>query len=344
MEVKAQKCHELLKKTLLPKLSYNDDCNYDEYKKQIREKFDELLGINELRKDICPFGEKILSEEDMGDYKRIHFTFNSEPGCTIPCYMLIPNGEKKKYPVVITLSEHDKNGYSGLVGKGKSIEEAIELKKGGDIAVQAVKEGYVAIAMEQRAIGTLCSTEFNRGGHMCSFEAHVAEMLGRTLMGERAWDVSRLITLLVEFNKCDLEKIVVVGEGVGGAAAYYAACLDERITLAVSYGGFGSYKDSIMNYYHCSCEYIPHAYEWFEMQDLACLIAPRKLVVMTGKDDETTTVDGVKKAFHTVEKIYDRTDAVGNCRLVIANSKTKWQKEMVWPAVKEEFIKLGWSE
>lgn len=345
MKINAQDCLELLKKSVTQKLAYREDNNYEEWKKQIKEKYDELLGINEIRKNICPFGEKILEEEQLDGYRRIHFTFNSEVGAVVPCYILIPDLGKEKYPVVITLQGHNENGYLRSIGVGKTLEEAEEASAVGNFAVQAVREGYVAIALEQRALGVRRPEDSNRKwAKMCDYEAHVAEMLGRTVVGERAWDVSRLIDLLVEFGECDREKIVVTGESVGGVAAYYAACLDERIKIAIPFNGFCDYKNSIMNYFHCSCNYIPHAYEWFEMQDLACLIAPRKLVCINDENEETISISGVRDAFHTIEKIYDRQNATGNCRLAVIKNGKGWNKDIVWPAVRAEMIKFGWIE
>ena len=87
------------------------------------------------------------------------------------------------------------------------------------------------------------------------------------------------------FSQCDLNKILITGSSGGGTASYYSACYDERIKVSVPNCSFCSYKTSIMNIYHCSCNFIPHAYEWFEMQDLACLIAPRSLLAVNAKED-----------------------------------------------------------
>ena len=58
-----------------------------------------------------------------------------------------------------------------------------------------------------------------------------------------------------------------------------------------------------------SCNFIPHAYEWFEMQDLACLIAPRPLLIVAGEEDAIFPYYGVEKAYKTVEKIYQKVSA-----------------------------------
>lgn len=344
MEVNAAACHELLKKTIKQKLAYRDDCDYTEWKKQIKEKYDELLGINEIRKNECPLNLVIESAEYMDGYRRIRFTYESEVGAVVPAYILIPNTGKEKYPVVITLQGHS-SGFHNSVSIAKSERDKNYIKTQGAYTTQAVKQGYIGVAIEQRAMGERRPEDPGRSGAlMCGHEAHVAEMLGRTLLGERAWDISKLIDALASFPECDLDKIVLTGSSGGGTATYYSACFDERIKIAAPDCSFCAYEDSIMNFHHCSCNYIPHAYEWFEMQDLACLIAPRNLICMNGGLDEVFPPEGVKKAYRTVEKIYAREHATGNCRLSFSTKGHYWCQNLVWPAIREEMLKLGWLD
>ena len=57
-----------------------------------------------------------------------------------------------------------------------------------------------------------------------------AIILGRTLIGERAWDVMRAIDVLSYFKELDLD--VITGNSGGGTASFYSACLDERIKIS----------------------------------------------------------------------------------------------------------------
>jgi len=60
--------------------------------------------------------------------------------------------------------------------------------------------------------------------------------MGRTTIGERVWDVSRLIDVIeTEFSsKVNTEKICCIGNFGGETTTAYAATLDDRITLAMS--------------------------------------------------------------------------------------------------------------
>lgn len=125
--------------------------------------------------------------------------------------------------------------------------------------------------------------------------------------------------------------------------SFYAACYDERIKLSVPSCAFCTYEDSIMNWYHCSCNFIPHAYEWFEMQDLSALIAPRHLAVIAGELDAIFPFYGVEKAHKTVQKIYESAGVVDNCVLVKTPKAHWWCKDIVWDIIKKETVKIGWE-
>ncbi len=329
-------CHKLLAEQK-PSLSFDETRDFKVWKKEIRDKFLELTGINNIQKNACELKLEIEIEEQKDGYKQIRFVFESEKGAFVPCYLLIPDTGKEKYPVAITLQGHS-TGFHNSVGIVKYEQDA-DYQPRGQFAVQAVKNGFIALAIEQRGMG---ERRPDKPGNMCEYEAHIALLLGRTILGERMWDVSKAIDVLSFFPQCDLDKILIMGNSGGGTMSYYAACYDERIKLSVPSCAFCTYKDSIMSVFHCSCNFIPRAYEWFEMQDLACLIAPRKLIVVTGQEDRIFPLDGVKTGYQVVESIFAKAGKQGNCTLVETPKGHWWCEDIVWSAVKTAISELGW--
>jgi hypothetical protein len=164
-------------------------------------------------------------------------------------------------------------------------------------------------------------------------------MLGRTTIGERVWDISRAIDLLSHFEQCDTDRICITGNSGGGTASYYAACLDERIKVSIPSCSFCPYDDSIMAMIHCGCNYIPSARRYFEMGDLACMIAPRKLAIVAGKLDPIFPIDGVLRGYETVEKIYAAAGVPENLSVTVTPREHWWCEDIVWPLIKET---TGW--
>ncbi len=341
-EIKGDLCHQLLRQATTPALTYEEGKDFWAWREEVKAKLFELAGINNIAKNACPLNVEIESEVQKEGYKQIRFTFESEKGAIVPCYLLVPDGEKKKYPVAITLQGHS-SGFHNSIAEPKEGENPDYAMGRGKFAVQAVKEGYVALAIEQRGMGERRPKERHQNGaNMCEYTAHIALLLGRTILGERMWDVSKAIDALATFDCVDLDKIILTGNSGGGTMTFYASCFDERIKLAVPSCAFCTYEDSIMNWFHCSCNFIPHAYEWFEMQDLACLIAPRNLVVVAGQEDHIFPVEGVRKGFETVKKCYEKAGVADKCRVVETPKGHWWCEDIVWGAVKEEMEKMGW--
>ena len=72
------------------------------------------------------------------------------------------------------------------------------------------------------------------------------------------------------------------------------------------------------------------------MEDLSCLIAPRKLTIVTGQVDKIFPVEGVRKSFEMVKKIYEKAGAKANCRLVETSKAHDWIAELIWDIAKKE--------
>jgi len=341
MVINGDLCHDLLVKKIKPKLSYDESKDYFAWKKEIKEKLVELLAMDLIEANACPL--KIDIEEDvmMEGYRRIRFVFESEIGAFVPCYLLIPDTGKKKYPVGIILQGHA-TGFHNSIGVPvyEGDEEYIETR--GDFGVQCVKEGYAALCIEQRCMGERVSSRHTFAKHMCYYPGMAAILLGRTTIGERAWDISRAIDLMPEFDMLDTDKIFITGNSGGGTMSFYAACLDERIKISAPSCAFCSYEKSLFHKRHCVCNFIPGAYRWFEMQDLACLIAPRHFISFNGVDDQIFLVEGAREAMETVKKFYEKEGVPNRCELIVTPKAHYWCKDLIWPAIRKRVEELGW--
>lgn len=329
-------CHEKLIKSIRPTLSYNESCDYNAWRESVKEKLIELLGDmpEKVEANIRVEWEK---EHDTFTEKRIIFT--TEEYVDIPCHLWLPKKAKTPCPVVICLQGHS----SGMhISMGRSIYDGDdELIQGGDrdFAIQIINQGYAALVMEQRGFGERKSDAvlLKQPGALttCWHPAMTAIMMGRTLIGERVWDISRAIDMLETLPEIDSDKIAVMGNSGGGTATYYAACMDERIKIVMPSCSVCTFERSIVTKRHCTCNYIPNIAKYLDMGDLACLIAPRPLIVVAGTEDNGFYIDGVKKAFHTIDRIYKKADAEGNCHLVVGNGGHRFYADISWPVFKK---------
>lgn len=71
------------------------------------------------------------------------------------------------------------------------------------------------------------------------------------------------------------------------------------------------------------------------MGDLACLIAPRPLVIVCGERDKIFPVDGVKKTFEIAKKAYKKAGKEELCQLVIGDGGHQFYPDDAWPVAKK---------
>ena len=76
------------------------------------------------------------------------------------------------------------------------------------------------------------------------------------------------------------------------------------------------------------------------MGDLACLIAPRPLVVVAGWDDDIFPIEGVEETFERIGQIYGAAGAPDRCRLVIGEGGHRFYADLAWPVFREL---AGWQ-
>ena len=337
-------CHDMLVTGTKGILSYDNTCDYPLWKEQVHKKLSALLGMDVIAENACPLYWEVEETTDHEAYRLIRFCYESEKKNFVPAMLLIPKQNRKSYPLAIVLQGHT-TGYHISVGE-KRFDGDEKFFPNSCFALQAVENGLAALCIEQRGMGITRSHRYPGPGgvHQCSFTAMRAIQLGRTIIGERVWDVSRGIDALekMDLPEIDLQKIMILGNSGGGTAAFYAACLEKRIQYAAPGCAFCSYKGSILDILHCVCNNIPHASRYFEMEDLACLIAPRPLTVLAGQKDEIFPLEAVKQSYATVQKIYDRAGAENNCKLVVMPEGHFWCPEEAWAAINEELTQLGW--
>ncbi len=335
--------HKNLIHAMKPYLSFDPQKDYAVWKKELYAKFIELSGLDliEAEEPCDPKLEIEYTEENDG-YTETRFTFQSEEGYRVPCFLLIPNGNREKYPVAITLQGHS-TGFHNSVGQIKYARDPAYHPR-GQFGVQSVKRGFATLCIEQRGMGERRPRATEEECYQsCTYTAMQALQIGRTILAERVWDVHKAIDLLASaFPVCDTEKVLITGNSGGGTASFYAACYDKRIKLCAPSCSFCPYSPSILDMYHCTCNYIPSAYRYFDMQDLAALIAPRNLSVIAGVKDNIFPIEGVRKGYETVKKFYKIEDVEDACSLTVTPREHWWCEDIVWGEILRVTEKLGW--
>ena len=326
----------LLRRAPLP-LEFDPTKDFSIWRKEVDWKLREILGI--MPDKVAP-NLRVEFEEEHEDFIERRFVFTAEEygagdesvRADVPCHLVLPKTGPGPFPVVITLQGHSTGMHISLA---RAKYEGDEKTIGGDrdFCISAVREGYAAVALEQRAFGE--RKDVAHSGVGCNHATMAALLLGRTMIGERSWDVSRCIDAIAAFPEVDTSRIGLMGNSGGGTITWYASCLDERIGVAMPSCAVCTYADSIGYVHHCVDNYLPGIMRWMDMGDLAGLIAPRPLVIVAGKDDGIFPIDGVRRTFDKVCAIYVAAGAPEKCRLVVGQAGHRFYAAESWPVFRE---------
>lgn len=329
-------CHERVLKNIKPLLAFDPSADYGTWKAAVQERFLELLGDDPERVDL---NVTIEWEKETDTYTERRIIFDTEPEASVPCHLLLPKGGKAPYPVVICLQGHSSGMHISL---GRPIFEGDEeLIAGGDrdFALQIVREGYAALVLEQRGFGERkCNEKILKGNTTCLHPSMVALLLGRTMVRERAWDVSRAIDMLETLPEIDKDHIALMGNSGGGTATYYTAAVEKRIKVAMPSCAVCAFDHSIGIMRHCDCNYIPRMIKYFDMGEVACMIAPRPLIVVAGEKDHGFLIEGTKKVFSVIQEIYKKEGAPDNCKLIVGQEGHRFYADLSWGEFRNFFL------
>jgi len=302
-------------KNFTPLLHYDGSVSVEDWKARAFDQLNHLLGLPFEDCDPCVHIEYTA---DFDDFTEIRFMVQTELDYFVPCHLLIPKNVALPAPLTLSLSGHG-GGMHVSLGRIKqdADREALESWFHRATALRAVREGRCALVLEARNFG---ESSLNGYGTSCTEAGKIALLMGRTIIGERVWDAMRVLDVVGEqFAQVDMSNILCTGNSGGGTATFYLACLDERITVAAPCCSVCTYEDSIAAMPHCLCNHIPSIRKYFEMGDLAGLIAPRRLIVAAGAQDSIFPLFGVKRAYKQIEFIYESAGCPERCALVVGD-------------------------
>ncbi|MHB0874626.1 MAG: dienelactone hydrolase family protein [Anaerolineae bacterium] len=264
-----------------------------------------------------PLNARLTEEVQRDGYRRQRVEIDTEPGVTMPLYVLLPDGPAGKAPAVIAAHGHGSGGKYSPAGcvEVPGIEAQVR-DYNYDYGVQAARRGYVVFCPDARGFGERRESNYQSDDMLlsssCSQLAHMGLPLGLTVAGMWAWDLSRLIDYALTRPEVEAPRIGCIGLSGGGLQALYLAAMDERVQCAVISGYFYGVRESLLVLSgNCDCNYVPQLWENADMGDLAALIAPRPLLIETGNHDPLNGASGVANVLRQYEITKSAYDLLG---------------------------------
>lgn len=285
--------------TLTPKLAW--DAATPEAHAAWREQFDaklrELLGHMPERVPLAVhWDESDVLETDRFTRRKLYI--QSERHYWVPAYYFTPKPVSGKTPAIVCLHGH--SGIYPYIREGTDAEKKKGREHELDYAVHFAEQGYITLAVVQRGWNETRADK----PHSCNRVTMDSFLTGATPAGLRSWDAMRCIDFLQSRDEVDAARIGAAGLSGGGTTTLFLTALEPRVRAAIVAGYFCTFRDSIYSIHHCICNCVPHIMEWGEMSDVAALIAPRPLLVISGEKDRIFPIEATRRAFKQLGKTY----------------------------------------
>lgn len=272
---------------------------------------------------------------------RYHVLLRTEPDITLSAYLLVPTSAGADTPVFLCPPGHNGGGKYSVAGvRGiRAVEECIE-KYNYDFGWQLARLGYVTFCPDVRGFGErrelLEDTKelplAMKGD--CYWLAHMGEPIGIPVLGMLSWDLMRCVDFLKEYAMTkegklrhltdgeytvseaaswNPERIIAFGFSGGAMQSLYLSALDERIHASFLSGYMYGFRDSLLQMNrNCSCNYVPHLMEHFDMGDIASLIALRRLMIQSCREDRLAGPRGLANVQEQIDIIRANYAVTGN--------------------------------
>ena len=331
--------------------------NLAPYQQRARKQLIELLHY---RPPPVPLDAKAISRKERVGYTEENIIFKSTTQTSVPATVLIPANRTKPAPAVIALHDH---GGMYMWGREKVIDTGADhpvLAKfkenyygGKSFGVELVRQGYIVIAIDMFYWG---ERRFQQENDPPAMRARPADMTdqqvnesnrragqnepvvargmltaGVTWPGVVFWDDMRTVDYLVSRPDVDAKRIGCIGLSVGGYRSFVLAALDTRIKAAVDVCWMASFKSQLDEHLMHSVGFsfaIPGMYRFFDLPDLAALIAPRAVSVIAGSQDKLFPLAGMQAAFRTIEKCYAKAQCQTKQKCTMYDSPHEFNLKM----------------
>ena len=275
--------------------------------------------------------------DDFGEYTRQRGVIETEPDVRIPFWLLKPKGDGP-WPLGVFPHGHDRRGHHTTAGVYADVtHEKKSVAEDRDVAVQAVKLGFVAIAPAVRGLATDGVPDLHARHGKRDCRSHVMHCLlaGRTATGERVWDMQRILDWALALPEVESRHVLMMGNSGGGMVTVFTAACDQRISIAVPSCSFAPTVSEAGYIFHCDCNMVPGLIDLGGLPGVAGLIAPRHLLAVNGRKDTLFSEEAVEQAAATVRDIYKAAGCPERFEHRWGAEGHRFYKDLMWPFVLE---------
>jgi len=308
---------------------------WERQRKQVRAQLWDLLG------DLPPRPKRLsvqtLRREDHADYLLEKFQFDNGAGSVVPGYLLLPKKSSGKSPGILYCHWH---GGQYDIGKEEIFgTNATPVAAGPAL----VKCGFVVIAIDAYCFGERNGQgpggQSEKGGAGETSTSKFDLWYGRTLWGMIVRDDLLALDYLCSRVEVDPKRVGVTGISMGATRTWWAMALDERLKAGVAVCCLTRYQNLIAHESlrsHGIYYFVPGLLTHFDTEAVVALSAPRPLLFLSGENDASSPVDGIRIIEDKARRAYRLYGAEQKLRSIIYSgvghqyTPEMWREMLAW--------------
>ena len=314
-------------KTIKRELSWNGN-SISEHQGWAQKVVNKLKNLIHYQRERIPLNVSYGAKTSFKDIILQRISFDSAPGLRVSAILARPAHIDQPLPAIIALHGHNK-GKINAIGLEPS-------KSNSYYGIELALRGFVTLSLDQWGWG-------ERVGKYKKLEKKPEEvfsrsllLFGETALGIRAWDVTRAIDFLETLDYTN-GRFGIIGQSGGGATSTYASAIEPRIEAAAISGHFCAIKKGLLGIHHCTCAYVPHMFQFFDIPDIVATRAPKPTFIISGEYDPIFPKPGVLEGFKVLENVYNLYDKRENLGLDIIPGKPHYFRgDFVYPWLEEK--------
>lgn len=284
----------------------------------------------------CPLDAKEEQVDELdGGLRRVHVSYEVEPGERVLSYLLLPAGAKQDKPAPGICVWHQHNGAWHLGASEPAGMAGMPMHHTG---VALAKEGYVVLCPDALGFGKREQGYKQKGGALERFLFLKYVVAGKCLAWKHIHDMRRAVDYLVTRPEVIADKLGCYGHSMGSTHTWLVGPWEPRLKALCgncclpTYAGI--HREQML---HCFPNFIPGLQQYGDTYDIAALIAPRPLHLNFGDKDGGSPIDEVRRGIAAIERTYESMHAERKFTSFIEENTDHVLSDAMWARVKAFF-------
>lgn len=282
--------------------SLDDVTSLDEWKQRrprlLREML-YMLGLDPLP-ERTPLHARITGTLDRPEYRVEKLVFQSRPGLYVTGNFYLPKKATPPMAAVLYVCGHAPHPLGAKIGYQ-------------DRGVWFAEHGTACLVLDTLEFGEVAGV--HHGLH--DLNTWTWQSRGYIPTGVEVWNAMRAVDYLESRPDIDRTRIGMTGISGGGSTTWFTAAVDDRIAAAApicSTYTFGSQAAHWVAAGQCDCIYFNNTF-LVDFPVVGALIAPRPLLICSGRKDGDFPPDGYHEVYRRSKRIFDLHDGKDSERI-----------------------------